>query len=199
MNGEMFWAAVTITALHDPSGKLCGFAKVTQDLTSRREVEERIQKLNRELKNRVTELAESQRVIELRTMELQRLSGKLLTVQDEERRRIARELHDDLSQRLTVLKMELDASGNQSLSEMTANILTSVRNLSYLLHPPLLDEACLKAALHWFVDGVSQRSKIQISLSILPVGISPPLERNRDSDISSCSRSTHERVQTLWQ
>jgi PAS domain S-box-containing protein len=167
--GERFWASVTITALRDANGRLCGFAKVTQDLSSRREAEERIQTLNTELRKRVAQLDESQRVIELRTLELQELSAQLLKIQDEERRRLARELHDDLSQQLTVLKLELDAkNGNEHLTKLVGQALDTVRNLSYLLHPPLLDETGLRAALHWYVDGLVQRSKIQIALSIRP-------------------------------
>jgi PAS domain S-box-containing protein len=167
--GERFWASVTITALRDANGRLCGFAKVTQDLSNRKEAEERIQTLNKELRNRVAQLDESQRVIELRTLELQKLSTQLLKIQDEERRRLARDLHDDLSQQLTVLKLELGArNGNEHLTELVGQVLDTVRNLSYLLHPPLLDETGLRAALHWYVDGVVQRSKIQIALSISP-------------------------------
>jgi PAS domain S-box-containing protein len=168
-DGSMFWASVTITALRTRDGRLYGFAKVTQDLSSRREAEERIQTLNKELRSRVAQLDESQRVVELRTMELQKLSAQLMKIQDEERRRLARELHDELSQQLTALKMDLDSSpGHERQSTMAGTILATVRNLSYLLHPPLLDEAGLRAALHWYVDGFVQRSKIQIALSITP-------------------------------
>jgi PAS domain S-box-containing protein len=180
--GDCFWASVTITALRQPDGRLYGFAKVTQDLSSRKKAEERIQALNTELRNRVSELGESQRLVELRTLELQKLSAQLLRIQDEERRRLARELHDDLSQHLTALKMELDASKNERLGNMTGQILSSVRNLSYLLHPPLLDEAGLKAALHWYVDGVVQRSKIQISLSMNPA-VFPRLSKDIETTI----------------
>ena len=109
------------------------------------------------------------RVIELRTMELQKLSGTLLQIQDEERRRIARELHDDLAQHVTAVKMELDASGrDKQLSDAMGAILQKIRETSYLLHPPLLDEAGLRAALHWYVDGLMQRSRLQISLTFHP-------------------------------
>jgi PAS domain S-box-containing protein len=180
--GETFWASVTITALRQPDGQLYGFAKVTQDLSGRRQAEERIQALNTELRSRIAELGESQQIVELRTLELQKLSAQLLRIQDEERRRLARELHDDLSQQLTALKMELDASKNERLGNMAGQILSSVRNLSYLLHPPLLDEAGLKAALHWYVDGVIQRSKIQITLSINPV-VFPRLPKDIETTI----------------
>ena len=179
-DGSTFWASVTITALREADGRLYGFAKVTQDLTTRREAEERLQTLNRELRTRVQQLDESRRVIELRTMELQKLSGTLLQIQDEERRRIARELHDDLAQHVTAVKMELDATGrHKSLSDAMNAILQKIRETSYLLHPPLLDEAGLRAALHWYVDGLTQRSKLQISLSFHPdvlPGVSKEIE-----------------------
>ena len=168
-DGSTFWASVTITALRESDGSLYGFAKVTQDLSARRDAEERLQALNRELRTRVQQLDESRRVIELRTMELQKLSGTLLQIQDEERRRIARELHDDLAQHVTAVKMEIDASERGSeLSDAMGAILQKIRETSYLLHPPLLDEAGLRAALHWYVDGLMQRSKLQISLAFHP-------------------------------
>jgi PAS domain S-box-containing protein len=168
-DGSTFWASVTLTALRESDGSLYGFAKVTQDLSARREADERLQALNRELRTRIQQLDESRRVIELRTLELQKLSGKLLQIQDEERRRIARELHDDLAQHVTAVKMEIDASGRgKELSDAMGAILQKIRETSYLLHPPLLDEAGLRAALHWYVDGLMQRSKLQISLSFHP-------------------------------
>jgi PAS domain S-box-containing protein len=168
-DGSTFWASVTLTALREPDGRLYGFVKVTQDLTTRREADERLQALNRELRTRVQQLDESRRVIELRTLELQKLSAALLQVQDEERRRIARELHDDLAQHVTAVKMDIDASGrDKDLSDAMGAILQKIRETSYLLHPPLLDEAGLRAALHWYVDGLMQRSKLQISLTFHP-------------------------------
>jgi PAS domain S-box-containing protein len=172
-DGTTFWASVIISTLRTPDGSLAGFAKVTQDLTERRKVDEHVQTLNQELRERVAQLDESRRLIELRTMELQKLSARLMHVQDEERRRIARELHDDLGQQLAALKMELSkaaagGASNMPAQELVDSAVASVRNLSYLLHPPLLDEAGLRAALHWYVDGMVQRSKIQITLTIVP-------------------------------
>lgn len=168
-NRTSFWASVTITALRDSNGGLAGFAKVTQDMTGRRQDEERIQNLNRELRYRVSELDESRRIVELRTLELQKLSGRLLHVQDEERRRLARELHDDLGQQLSILKMTLHPiPQTQEASAMVDSALSTVRSLSYILHPPLLDETGLQAALHWYVEGLAKRSNIQISLTIRP-------------------------------
>lgn len=168
-DGTTFWASVVITPLRSPGGELSGFAKVTQDLTERRRTEERVQNLNRELRERVGELDEARRTVELRTIELQKLSAQLLQIQDEERRRLARELHDDVGQQLLGLKMLLpDTEVNENIHKQVDNAISTIRNLSYLLHPPLLDETGLRSALHWYVEGLVKRSNIEISLSITP-------------------------------
>jgi PAS domain S-box-containing protein len=167
-DGSAFWASVIITALRDSSGKLSGFAKITQDMTERRDTAERINNLNRDLRRNLAELEESRKIIELRTLELQKLSAQVLHIQDEERRRIARELHDDLGQQLSALKMILVHGKNDEAGLIADSALATVRNLSYLLHPPLLDEAGLRAALDWFIEGLSKRSGIQIAFSVRP-------------------------------
>ena len=108
---------------------------------------------------------------------LRRLSAYLMTLQDEERRRIARELHDSTGQKLAAAKLQLDTlvkSGNlkshdKALRETVQWIdecFQEVRTLSQLLHPPLLDEAGLISATRWVVDGFSSRSNIQVDLQI---------------------------------
>ena len=181
-DGTLFWASVIITALRNPSGSLCGFAKITRDLTERRRIEERFQALNKELRCRVEQLDESQRLVELRTLELQKLSARLLHVQDEERRRVARDLHDDIGQRLSALKMAMDLDANPKALEIIDATVSAVRSLSYLLHPPLLDETGLLSALHWLVDGVAKRSGIQISLDMKPE-IFPRLPQDTETAI----------------
>src|SRR6266699_2166426 len=109
---------------------------------------------------------------------LRKLSGRLLGIQDQERRRIARELHDSLGQYLVGLKIALEML-SQSQTETNAALLaecrdildksiTETRTLSHLLHPPLLDEAGFASAASWFVTGFSQRSGIPVSLDIPP-------------------------------
>ncbi len=183
-DGSSFWANVVITALRDKNSKLQGFSKVTRDLTERKALEERSRLLNKELRARVAELTRSQQQVELRTLELQRLSSQLMRVQDEERRRMARTLHDDLGQELTALKIELDVrnsdtDGKNKLDhavEMAASALNKVRNMSYLLHPPLLDESGLLPALHWYVEGLRKRNPMRIAFDYKPVVFSrlPP-------------------------
>lgn len=175
-DGSSFWASVTITPIRDGGGKLIGFSKVTRDLSERKQSEERIQALNTELRERVSQLAESQRVIELRTLELQRLSAQLLKVHDEERQRLARDLHDELGQQLSALNMILGDPENEHYPKLSQAIsiadssLKAVRNLSYLLHPPLLTEVGLTAALDWFVQGMSSRTGCEVSLTMKPIG-----------------------------
>jgi PAS domain S-box-containing protein len=178
-DGTMMWASVTITALHGPDGDLRGFSKVTRDLTERRALEERTQELNKELRSRMAQLLESRNQLEVRTLELQRLSTQLLAMQDEERRRIARELHDDLGQDLAVLKMLLDLRNQDDRSAefsqavaMVEGINQKIRNLSYLLHPPLLDESGLMPAIHWFLEGFRKRSDLKITLDCKPASLS---------------------------
>ncbi len=123
-----------------------------------------------------------------RTAELQRkeehlrsLSGHLLRLQDEERRRIARELHDSTGQVLAAFAMNLaivqgeaghlSPGGINALNEcleMVKQISRELRTMSHLLHPPLLDEAGLESALSWYVQGFAERSGIQATLEIPP-------------------------------
>jgi len=110
---------------------------------------------------------------------LRRLSSYLICVQDEERRRIARELHDSTGQKLIALKMTLDSLGKRnqklqkeaSFSECVGLIdeaTREIRTLAQLLHPPLLDDAGLAVATRWLVDGFSKRSGIVMDLSLPP-------------------------------
>lgn len=110
---------------------------------------------------------------------LRKLSGRLLGIQDQERRRIARELHDSLGQYLAGLKIAIELLGASPRIERQAELLnecsdilqkaiTETRTLSHLLHPPLLDEAGFASAASWFVSGFSQRSGIPVSLDLPP-------------------------------
>jgi len=112
---------------------------------------------------------------------LQELSARLMQAQDQERRRLARELHDSTGQLLTAIQLNLSMmldgkeqiSGNlrEHLSEtvaLTNQVIGEVRTVSHLLHPPLLDEAGLPLALQSFVDGFEERSDIAVSMDVAP-------------------------------
>src|ERR1700730_289930 len=119
------------------------------------------------------------RQLEILNQELRRLSSNLIASQDEERRRIARELHDSLGQELSVAKMVADGirlrsaeSKDEAAAEVSTLIdqaLRQVRSISYLLHPPLLDEAGLCSALRLYVEGFTKRSGIDTSIDVQPL------------------------------
>jgi PAS domain S-box-containing protein len=113
-------------------------------------------------------------LVDQRTTALRRLSSKILTLQDAERRRIARELHDSLGQYLVGLKLNIDmlrqSPGQNELwaqaTEIMEQCISEVRTLSCLLHPPMIDELGLVSSVRWFVDGLGQRSGIRISVDV---------------------------------
>ena len=135
-----------------------------------------LQTSNERLEHRVEE-----RTSELRqaATSLRDLSTRLLNIQDEERRRIARELHDSLGQHLTAAKLNIDialagtadSNAKEKLSRAQQEVEQSVqevRTLSHLLHPPLLEEAGLPSALDWYVKGFAERSAIPVELELDP-------------------------------
>lgn len=138
-----------------------------------------------------------------------RLSSRLLRLQDEERRRIAREMHDSLGQYLTALKINLEISGaspEAQRAELLAeciqlanSCLTETRTLSHLLHPPLLDEAGLSSAARWYVTGFAERSGIKVNLDMpsdfgrLPMPIETALFRVLQESLTNIHR--HSRSQ----
>ncbi|MCU1298093.1 MAG: domain S-box [Acidobacteriaceae bacterium] len=113
-----------------------------------------------------------------RTATLRNLSQRLLRLQDEERRRIARDLHDSTGQVLTALKISLavfqqklgeEPSAKHSLAEiisLTDQALQEIRTMSYLLHPPTLDHSGFISAARWYVSGVAERSGIKADLEL---------------------------------
>lgn len=102
------------------------------------------------------------------------LSARLLTLQDEERRKFARELHDSVGQQLAAMKMALSMLQAklpndtivQDCLKLADDSITETRTISHLLHPPLLDEAGLNSAFRWFVEGFGKRSGINVNLQI---------------------------------
>jgi PAS domain S-box-containing protein len=148
-DGSRIVVASRWTTLRDTSGAAVGWLEINTDITSRKQAENAAR----------------------------RLSGRILNLQDEERRRIARELHDSVGQYLAALKMNLEvlsaANAKQTqlfseCSEMTDQCISETRTVSYLLHPPMLDEAGFGAAASWYVDGFAKRSGTTVNLDLPP-------------------------------
>ncbi len=152
--GSRMWTNVVITALRDQDGKLRGFAAVTRDMTERRCAEET----------------------------MRQLSDRLLKLQDDERRRVARELHDGTAQNLAALTLNLALLSESpqikriprvartiaACRALADRAFEEIRAISFLMHPPMLDDLGLADALRWYVEGFVERTKIKVDLDLPP-------------------------------
>ena len=152
------------------------------------------------------EHSQLQSVIQQRTAELQNLSQRLLKVQDEERRKLSRDLHDSTGQTLAALKISIsfleehckqDPSTMLLASEVAAladQAIEEIRTMSYLLHPPLLDEVGFACAAEWYVEGFAKRTGVNVKLDIataqerLPIGIEIALFRVLQESLTNVHR-----------
>lgn len=152
-DGRLLNLSLTISPVKDGAGRVVGASKVARDITDRK-------------------------ILEQARKEAE-VSSRLFQVQDAERRRIARELHDGLGQLLAAMSMNVShvMKEKEKLSPDTARCVTDnagliaqataeVRTVSYLLHPPMLDEVGLQSALRWYTEGFTERSKINVALEL---------------------------------
>ena len=188
-DGTLIDLSLTISPVKDGSGQVIGASKIARDITETKRVEQVLRQSEENLRA-LTNSLETQ--VQTRTMELERrnadifeqaeqlreLSNQLLKIQDDERRHIARELHDSAGQIIAALGMNLAditqrANNNPALAkalEDTQNLVQQlnreIRTTSYLLHPPLLDESGLSHAIQWYIQGFKERSGLDVELIV---------------------------------
>jgi signal transduction histidine kinase len=164
------------------SGFIIALSEANRRLLFRSQsAEQRLQKahdqLEQTVEDRTTDLTTANENLKTATENYRELSVQVLRLQDEERRRIARELHDGVGQILAALGMniamvrhesdKLSDEAARAVSEtafMVEELSREIRTMSHLLHPPMLDEIGLSSALRWYVDGFSERSKVKVNL-----------------------------------
>jgi PAS domain S-box-containing protein len=168
-DGDYRWFRARAVPIRDDEGKILKWYGTCSDIHDSKLLEQSIR----------DNAAELEKMVDKRTDELRRLSTRLMTMQDQERRRLARDLHDGLGQELAVAKMVLDRMVLQKPSQpptetwvqassIIDRAIQQVRTMSHLLHPPLLDEVGLLSALAWYVEGLTKRSGIETSLEVHP-------------------------------
>jgi PAS domain S-box-containing protein len=183
--------SLTISPVKDLNGRVTGASKVARNITDRKRAEERLresenrfrilsERLDSEVRARTRELELSNADVMRQSEQLRELSWQMLRIQDEERRHIARELHDSAGQLLTILAMNLAtltrnaqknkvpeiAEAAEEARELVHQLTGEIRTTSYLLHPPLLDEEGLRSAISWYVRGLVERSGLDITFNI---------------------------------
>jgi len=206
-DGSRFWANVVVTALRDTKGHLLGFAKLTRDTTENRERAEALTKAKELLELRVqqrtevltrvnqelrTEIVERQHVEQQLTKsrdQLRALAARLQKVREEERTYIAREIHDELGQVCTAIKMDLAIIGRklsnrqgplrgkvESATQLVDGMIVTLRRIASELRPITLDDLGLPAALEAHAHEFESRTGLSCSVSLPP----EPLELDKD-------------------
>jgi PAS domain S-box-containing protein len=167
-DGSYRWFRSRALPIRDDDGKIVKWYGTCSDIHDSKLLEQSMR----------DNAAELEKMVDRRTDELRRLSIRLMSMQDQERRRLARDLHDGLGQELAVAKMVLDRmvlkkseQPDETWTQASAIVeraIQQIRTISHLLHPPLLDEVGLLSALSWYVEGLAKRSGIETSLHVQP-------------------------------
>jgi PAS domain S-box-containing protein len=189
-DGTKLDISLSISPLRDAAGKIIGASKIARDVTGRKRMERELYEseqrfrtladaLDTQVQFRTQELRRRNEEILQQSDQLRDLSGRLMFAQDEERRRIARELHDSAGQHLAALGMSLArieddvkrdptrlSKSIKDAQNLIQDLTQEIRTTSYLLHPPMLDESGLSSALCWYIDGLAGRSGLNIELNI---------------------------------
>jgi len=189
-DGTRLEISLTISPVRDAAGKIIGASKIARDISARKRVERELHEseqrfrtladaLDTQVQFRTQELRRRNAEILQQSDQLRDLSGRLMSTQDEERRRIARDLHDSAGQTLAALAMtaariEDEAkrdparlSGTvKEVRDLIEGLSQEIRTTSYLLHPPMLDEFGLSSALGLYLEGLEKRSGLSVKLNI---------------------------------
>jgi len=189
-DGTKFDISLSISPVRDAAGKIIGASKIARDITGRKRIERELHDseqrfrtladaLDTQVQFRTQELRRRNAEILQQSDQLRDLSGRLMFAQDEERRRLARDLHDSAGQHLAALGMGLariedDAKRDparlsksiKDARDLIQDLTQEIRTTSYLLHPPMLDESGLSSALRWYIDGLTERSGLSIELNM---------------------------------
>ena len=175
-DGTLGWTYSRAVPLLNVGGEILEWFGAASDFTARKEAEENFRKLAQTLD---AEVRARTRELEEQSNQVRELSWRLLTSQEEERRHIARELHDSAGQTLTVLGISLAqllqktgrnapelATEAEQIQETVQQLHREIRTTSYLLHPPLLDENGLYSAISWYLQGLLERSGLEVQLNV---------------------------------
>jgi signal transduction histidine kinase len=185
----IYRGVVSRNMYHVPADEFLGTNQAAREaerlLTNIREREE----IEHTLRQQRNELRRSQQELDASVGQLHALAGRLMHAQDDERRRIARLLHETTAQDLAALKMHLarlnrtvshlsdaDRSALTESISLAEQSIAEIRTLSYLLHPPFLDETGLLSALRWYAAGFAERSGIKVDLELPESFERPPLD-----------------------
>jgi PAS domain S-box-containing protein len=196
-DGSRFWANVVITALRDPRGNLLGFAKFTRDTTEKRDKEEALTKakellelrveqrtavltrVNNELRTEIADREHAEEQLRRSLGQLRALASRLQSVREEERTAIAREIHDELGQACTAIKMDLALIGRRLTKKQTQlrakvdssiqlvdSTIVTLRRIASELRPRTLDDLGLQAALESQAQEFESRTGIRCSVTL---------------------------------
>lgn len=206
--------------LFDDTGELTGLLGVGEDITERKRVEQDLHRIYDELEQRVEDrtaaLRESEGALTASQSELRKLAGNLLSAQEAERRSFARELHDDLTQRLAILALDVDALGRdhsgvdesmreqlRELQTRIADIASDAQGMARRLHPSILDDLGLVKALKAECVHFSNREGIDVTFTHhdvpanLPKSLSLSLYRIAQESLRNISKHAASAVATV--